>query len=130
MSVGLLLKYTDIVKDLNVIDECYYERVVFSLVNFTKVYLILNMSANASYVEKLFTALYNVIKHSTNTFKVITSFCGIYDLLLDLSKDNNNTSLTLYDKILFKNDYKRLSKLSLHLLKLYLQVQSTPNNSL
>ena len=130
VSVGLLLKFTDIVKDLNVIDECYYERVVFSLVNFTKVYLILNMSANASYVEKLFTALYNVIKHSTNTFKVITSFCGIYDLILDLSKDNNNTSLTLYDKILFKNDYKRLSKLSLHLLKLYLQVQSTPNNSL
>ena len=71
-------------ENLSKVDEFYFERVVFSLVNFSKLFLLNNFDKNHKYFNKLFNSLYQYVKYSTNNLKILSSLYGLYELLLSL----------------------------------------------
>jgi len=105
-------------QNLSKIEQFYFERVVFSLVNFSKLFLLNNFEKNKKHFNTLFVGLYQYVKHSTDNLKIISSLNALYELLMSLENLQLN-SISKEELQLFKNG-KQLVKLGNILLKCFL----------
>jgi hypothetical protein len=105
-------------ESLNKVDDFYFERVVFNLVNFTNIYLFNNFDKNSKYVSKFFNSLYKLCKYTTNNSKIITCLTALHQIISQIEKLNLNI-ISKEELQLFKNN-KQLTKISNILIKLFI----------
>lgn len=120
LSIDLHCNFLKILSTLNKIDDYYFERTVFVIVNFVKVYLMSNVEANSKYIMKAFNAIYLSLKRSTSYVKNTTALCGLHQMLIDIGNVNNE-KLTM---TLLKENNKRIGKIVNMIIKLILQSQN------
>ena len=126
LSFGLHNKFEDICRKINFIDNFYFERVVFVLINFNHIYLKNNLKSesNINFVSLLFNSLYNCMKDTTDLNKEINCIIGLINLIKDLEDD-----LEFLNKMLKINkDNNRLKKICFSLLKC--MIESENNNEI
>ena len=89
LSFGLHNKFEDICMKLNYIDNFYFERVVFVLINFTHIYLKHNLKneSNINFISLLFNSLYNCMKQTTDFNKEINCIIGLISLIKEFEND-------------------------------------------
>lgn len=105
-------------------DEFYFSRAIFSLVNFSKLFLFNNIEKNFKYIKIFFDSLYQKLKKCTDFSKSITCLSAIYEIIAEFDKQNFNVLLKEEFDI-FKNK-KRLHKIANMLIRIY---QATNNKS-
>jgi hypothetical protein len=118
IELGIPQRFTYLCENLNKVDDFYFERMVFTLVNFSKLFLFNNFDKNNKYIIKFFNSLYKQSKYTTNNSKIISCLTGIYEMIIEIDKLNLN-SISIEELNLFKNK-KQLIRISELLLKSYL----------
>ena len=115
LSFGLHNKFEDICMKLNYIDNFYFERVIFVLINFTHIYLKHNLKneSNVTFIILLFHSLYNCMKQTTDFNKEINCIIG----LISLIKEFENNLEFLNNILKMKKENNRLKKICFSLLK-------------
>jgi vesicle coat complex subunit len=115
-------KFYWFLENLGNIDEFYFERVIFSLVNMSKILLFNNLQGNLKEIQLLLKALLKVTRYSTNSNKILTAHIGILEIIKEFEKLNLN-KITKDELLLFKNN-QQLVKISNSLLKLYISCKT------
>lgn len=110
------------------LDEFFFSRAVFSLVNFSKIFLFNNIEKNFFYIKLLFDALYTLLKKVTDFSKNITLISAIYELIVEIDKQKLNVLLKEEFNI-FKNK-KRLRKIANILIRLYMSSKNKPHQQI
>lgn len=120
LSIDFHCNFSKILSNLNKIDDYYFERTVFVIVNFVKVYLMSNVEANSKYIIEAFNAIYLSLKRSTSYIKNTTALCGLHQMLSDIGNANNEKLKVT----LLKENSKRIRKIVNMIIKLILQSQN------
>jgi vesicle coat complex subunit len=116
LNIPNKLKY--FLDNLHKVDDFYFERVVFTLINFSKLFLFNNFDKNIKYIIEVFKKLYQICKYTTNTSKALACLVAIYEIIQEIKNLKLNT-ISLDELNLFKNK-KQLLKVSNLLIKNYL----------
>jgi hypothetical protein len=123
IELSLPNRLTYFLENLGKIDEFYFERCVFTLINFSKLFLFNNFEKNSKYITMLFKTLFKNAKYTTNNIKLQTCISGIYEIILEI-KNLKLNSISLDEVNLFLNK-KQLLKISTLLIKNYLCAKSS-----
>jgi len=110
--------------NLYLMDEFYLSRAVFSLVNFSKLFLFNNIEKNFKYIKIFLDSLYLNLKRSTDFTKNITYITAIYEIIVEFEKQKFNV-LMREEFNIFKNK-RRLQKIANILIRIY---QASKNKS-
>jgi len=124
LNLNFAENFTKFCSSLILLEEFYLSRAVFSLVNFSKLFLFNNIEKNFKYIRTFLNCLYQNLKRSTDFSKNITYLSAIYEIIIEFDKQNFNVLLKEEFNI-FKNK-KRLQKLANMLVRIY---QSSKNKS-
>jgi vesicle coat complex subunit len=116
ISLNIPNRFTYFCDNLKNVDNFYFERVIFSLVNFAKLFLLNNFEKNKKYVEILFKSLFKIVKYSTNFSKILTALHGLYEIIKSID-DLKLNSISKEELQLFKSG-RQLSKLGDCLIRL------------
>lgn len=125
LNLNFAENFNKFCRNLIYLDEFYLSRAVFSLINFAKLFLFNNIEKNFKYIKTLFDSLYSNIKKCTDFSKNITFISALYEIIVEIDKQNFNVLLKEEFNI-FKNK-KRLHKLSNILIRLYLSAKNKQN---
>jgi len=113
--LNLPLAFSYICSNLSKVDDFYFERVLFSLINFAKLFILNNFDKNYKYFKTLFDSVYRCIKYSTNSSKIISSGYALFELIYAVQNLNLN-KISKEEHQLFKNN-KQLEKIANILIK-------------
>jgi vesicle coat complex subunit len=118
IEIGLPKRLMYLFDNLSKIDDFYFERCIFGLINFSKLFLFNNFDKNNKYIIKFFNSLYTIAKYTTNSSKTQTCLSAIYEIITEI-KGLRLNSISLEEFKLFKNG-KQLNKVANLLIKNFL----------
>ena len=119
IAVGLHERIDYILSCVNDYDDGYYDRAMFVIIDFMKIYLINNIKGNIDIIAKIFNSMYTSLKRNIELYRNCTTLCAIYQYVIDIEKSVEKDNEIL-SKI-FKKDYKRLVKVGGYLINCLLE---------
>ncbi len=128
LNLGVAENFVKICSNLIKMDEFFLSRTVFSLVNFSKLFLFNNIEKNFKYIKIFFDTIYRNLKNTIDFSKNISYISAIYEIILEFEKQNFNLLLKQEFNI-FKNK-KRLIKLANIMIRIYQTSKNNPNENI
>ena len=125
INLALAENFNKFCKNLTNLDDYYLSRTIFSLINFSKIFLFNNIEKNFKHIKNLFDNFYGSLKICTDFSKNLTFISAIYEIIVEIDKQNFN-NLLKEDFNIFKNK-KRLAKIANMLIRLYLSAKNKTN---